>query len=103
MNQPTPQDARRRMAQVEARLRGATPVWSSGQRSLFLSDDGYYVLEDRSPSAVTRYVGIAPDGMVIDLSGYPVDGGDIEAALQALASAGLTQVKQRVIDWPLRR
>jgi len=102
MSLPTPQDARRRVAAVEARLRHATPIWRSQDKALFRSSDGYFVVWDKSREAPTVFIGISPDGEVKDMSGYPVDGGDIENATSCLGSAGLAAMKNKVISWPRR-
>jgi hypothetical protein len=103
MTLPTPQDAKRRVAAVEARLRHATPIWRGRDKALFRSSDGYFVVWDTSHGAPTTFIGISPDGEVKDLSGYPVDGGDIENAINCLGSARLTAMKNKVISWPQRR
>lgn len=103
MTLPNPQEARDRIAAVEARLRHASPIWRSQNRALFRSNDGFYVVWDKTHQAPTTFVAIAADGEVQDMSGYPVDAGDIELAIDCLGSAGLTQMKDKVIDWPRRQ
>ena len=103
MTLPNPQEARDRNAAVEARLRHASPIWRGQNRALFRSDDGFYIVWDKTHQAPTVFTGITPDGEVRDMSGYPVDDGDIELAISCLGSAGLTQMKDMVISWPHRR
>jgi hypothetical protein len=103
MTLPTPQEAQLRNAAVEARLRHQAPVWRRQHRALFHSNDGYYIVWDKTQEAPTTFIGISPDGEVKDLSGYPVDGGDIELAISCLGCANLPQMKQKVISWPHRR
>jgi hypothetical protein len=101
MTLPNPQEAQRRIAVIEAKLRHAAPIWrNSENKALFASSDGYFVVWDKSHQAPTVFVGISPDGEVIDLSGYPVDAGDIESAIDSLECAGLTAVKEKVVNWP---
>jgi hypothetical protein len=102
MDRITPQQARQRIAIVEARLRNATPIHRGRQWELYRSNDGFYVIRYREATR-TCYVGVAPDGEVRDMAGYPVDGGDIQIATSTLQSAGLGHMAQRVISWPSRQ
>lgn len=92
-----------RIAIIEARLSSMTPIWRQRNAALYRGDDGIYVLAYPLGGARLTYVGVAPDGEVRDLTGFPVDGGDIQAVLGAFQAAGLTQMYGNVANWPQRR
>jgi hypothetical protein len=102
MDRPTPQEARRRQAVIDARLRQGTPLHRGPTWELYLSDDGIYLVRYREVQ-LTLYVAIMPDGEVRDPIGSPVDGGDIQIAISTLQSAGLVGMAQKVIAWPMQR
>jgi len=102
LDRPTPQQARQRIAIVEARLRNAEPIHRGHLWEMYRSNDGFYVIRFRE-LVQTLYVGVTPDGEVRDMAGYPVDGGDIQIAISTFQAAGLDQMAQKVIDWPHRR
>ncbi len=103
MSLPTPQEARSRIAAIEAKLQQETPIWRGRDRALFRTSDGHFIVWDTSRGAQTVFIGISSEGEVKDLSGFPVDGGDIENAIGCLGSANLAQMKASVISWPHRR
>lgn len=78
------------------------PIWRRDQRSLYRFTEGYYIIDDTTTNAATRYIGVMQDGTVVDVSGPPVDGGDIEVAIQVLRSARLSDLATLVITWPRR-
>ncbi len=102
MDRPSPQQARERRAIIEARLRKGTPLHRSHNWELYRSNDGFYVIRFREIQQ-TLYVVIRPDGEVLDPTGYPVDGADIQIAISCLQAAGLVAEAQNVISWPMRR
>jgi hypothetical protein len=99
MNRPSQSDVYNRRAAIALRLRNQTPKWTSesGHLDLFLSADGLLIIRNNNPKTDTPYLGVNQKGEVRDLSGFPIDSGDVHMAQVAVGSAGFTVLAAKIV------
>lgn len=104
MSQPTEDQIRTRIAEIEQNLQRLKPIFTdnhTGQRVFQLTGGRYLVYY--TLNHLPTYLVVAPDGQVIDAVYGMVDKADLLVAINRLISAGRRDIAVLVQQWAYRQ
>jgi hypothetical protein len=88
-----------RIAIIEARLRRMKPVWRCCHRTLYLSDDGIYILRGNDNGAWFYYAINMATGAGTNLLGGPFGWNELTTAQSVFQSARISRMTSALGRW----